>query len=263
MLLNNYTIRNSNPGREFGGETNPYRQFKGSSFSSFWIIDANPNQEKSNQQQLDKSAFFNGYRPPYSLWLSPKSGGLATQNQILCSAAFSGSIAGGLNAVANLTGSAVLSATMQLIVQAAANITAGAVLSGTIVGVGVMSTAITAGASLTATLQSIGNIVAAITAGATLSATPYAIGNMQVNITSDTELSPASLAAAVWNALAADFNSAGTMGELQNMIDALNKLAGLDLSNPMTVTTTDIDVDTIHIDITGDGTTTSTLTRTT
>jgi hypothetical protein len=49
-----------------------------------------------------------------------------------------------------------------------------------------------------------------------LSATPRAIGNLSGDITPFTELSPQSLAAAVWSALAAQFNEAGTMGQLLN-----------------------------------------------
>jgi hypothetical protein len=49
-----------------------------------------------------------------------------------------------------------------------------------------------------------------------LSATPRAIGVLSGDITPFTELSPQSLSAAVWSALAAEYDSAGTMGELLN-----------------------------------------------
>lgn len=45
-------------------------------------------------------------------------------------------------------------------------------------------------------------------------------------------------------------------------IDELHKLQGLDISNPMTVTSTSRNVGTIALDITGDGVTTTTVTRT-
>ena len=49
-----------------------------------------------------------------------------------------------------------------------------------------------------------------------LSATPRAIGVLSGDITPFTELSPQSLSAAVWSALATQYNVAGTMGEKLN-----------------------------------------------
>jgi hypothetical protein len=49
-----------------------------------------------------------------------------------------------------------------------------------------------------------------------LSATPRAIGNLSGDITPFTELSPQSLSAAVWQALASAYNTPGSMGELLN-----------------------------------------------
>lgn len=94
------------------------------------------------------------------------------------------------------------------------------------------------------------------------------------DITPYTELSPESLAAAVWNALSSAYEIAGTMGALLNTagsggldpalvakIEELWQLAGLDSSNPMTVTPTSRTVDAVNLLITGDGTTTTTVTR--
>jgi hypothetical protein len=47
-------------------------------------------------------------------------------------------------------------------------------------------------------------------------ATPRATGNLEGHITPFTELSPQSLAAAVWQALSAEYNDAGTMGNKLN-----------------------------------------------
>jgi hypothetical protein len=53
-----------------------------------------------------------------------------------------------------------------------------------------------------------------------LSATPRAIGNLSGDITPFTELSPQSLSAAVWEALASAYNTPGSMGELLNSAGA-------------------------------------------
>jgi len=78
------------------------------------------------------------------------------------------------------------------------------------------------------------------------------------NITPYTELSPENLAAAVWNALASAYETAGTMGALLNTagsggldpalvekIEELWRLAGLDSANPLVVTSTSRDAGTI------------------
>lgn len=49
------------------------------------------------------------------------------------------------------------------------------------------------------------------------SATPKALGNLEGAITPYTELSPQNLAAAVWQALAAEYNDSGTMGNKLNL----------------------------------------------
>lgn len=73
--------------------------------------------------------------------------------------------------------------------------------------------------SFTVGPSTLGAIVSAIGSSSVVfddSATLIATGNMTGAITPFTELSPESLAAAVWNAISADFNLANTMGELLN-----------------------------------------------
>lgn len=67
-------------------------------------------------------------------------------------------------------------------------------------------------ATLGAIVDALGN--AAITW--TQAATPSAIGHMSGDITPFTELSPQNLAAAVWQAMAAEYNASGTMGNKLN-----------------------------------------------
>lgn len=86
-------------------------------------------------------------------------------------------------------------------------------LAGALSAVG--STAITVTVN-NATLGAIVDAIGATLIQITTSATPRATGNMVGNITPFTELSPQSLAAAVWNAIAAEYTESGTMGELMN-----------------------------------------------
>jgi hypothetical protein len=124
------------------------------------------------------------------------------------------------------------------------------------------------------------------------SATPSAKANIQAIITPFTELSPESLAANVWNSIAAKYNITGTMGQKLNLassggvdyeqlsnaiweslqvsyqdpdtlggiisilndkVDELHKLQGLDPNNPMTVTKTSRMTGSIELELSGDG----------
>ena len=82
-------------------------------------------------------------------------------------------------------------------------------------GAGFVGITITDGAPLLALLVPMSSTAGTLT----LSATPDLRGtaSLEADITPYTELSPESLAASVWNSLAADYNEAGTMGEIMNM----------------------------------------------
>lgn len=51
------------------------------------------------------------------------------------------------------------------------------------------------------------------------------------------------------------------LAQIQELVDELHKIQGLDISSPMSVTPTTRDAGTIHLDITGDGETITTVTR--
>ena len=160
-----------------------------------------------------------GHLAPSSWVLPYKPGAMSSFTQCVVTVT-----PGTLNLAAgrNLSGSTTVTVTVdpaagQLIVSASGSTSItfnlSAQLAGALSAVG--STAIT----VTVNNPTLGAIVDAV--GATLvqittSATPRATGNMVGNITPFTELSPQSLAAAVWNAIAAEYTESGTMGELMN-----------------------------------------------
>ena len=119
---------------------------------------------------------------------------------------------------AALTGSGTISsATVQLVVSMVASLSAsGTITKAQAVAILQMVANIDGTASLTSALTAIGHLVATVTADASMSPTMNATANMEADITPFTELSPESLAASVWNSIAADYNSSGTMGEKLN-----------------------------------------------
>ena len=152
-----------------------------------------------------KSAVPVGHLHP-SAWLMPRqSGGLAGSTSAALST--SGEIAGGLNGEASATMALSTSAE----VQAIGALTTSATIGG----------AVLASGSATMSLSTAGTINAAANlSGSTsmiLSTTASAIGvGYLVGEEEGGELTAASIAAAVWAALAAANNGAGTMGEKLN-----------------------------------------------
>lgn len=199
----------------------PLRQIGGSpgTFRSMWGRGDRMNQSVGQGISSKLAGIPSGHLAP-SAWVLPyKPGAMSSFTQCVVRVT-----PGTLNLAAgrNLSGSTTVTVTVdpaaaQLIVSASGSTSItfnlSAQLAGALSAVG--STAIT----VTVNNPTLGAIVDAV--GATLvqittSATPRATGNMVGNITPFTELSPQNLAAAVWSALAAQFNEAGTMGQLLN-----------------------------------------------
>jgi hypothetical protein len=91
-----------------------------------------------------------------------------------------------------------------------------------------------------------------------LAVVPYATGSLVADITGQSELSPQSLAAAVWSALAAQFNDAGTMGQKLNAAASgnidYNTLADAIIA-AMNASPPDVNIARINgLDVDGDGT---------
>lgn len=178
-------------------------------------------------------------------------------------------ISSAITGAANLTGSGeITNAALGLIVTALADLagsgTVGADMSSVIVGTcaivgscslspeaygAMIATANLAGTGdLVAAIQALGNAVAAITASADVAGSLNAPATMSADIAATGDvLTTQSIAAAVWNALAAQFAAAGTMGEAvqggggalsptqATMLRELYELMGLDPTKPLVV----------------------------
>lgn len=194
-----------------------------------------------------------GARPPASWVISPKSGGIASRNEMagegLVSAA---NLAGGLYGEATIAGAGDLACTMNLVVQAVATIAGTGTLSADVVGSLALSASLAGTGDLVGSLLALADAVATLNGSGSLAGTPYATGGLSAAITSEGELlTTGNVAAAVWNAVAASFVTAGSMGEALNtagsgglsptqatMLLELYRLAGLDPTLPLVVTAT-------------------------
>lgn len=213
MLLQNYNVFNANPGRAIGGPTDPTILFHPSTIQNFYLGEAVVISE------TDKSSFNNGYVPPYSWSVAPKSGGIAANTTINGAGQINfANLAGGLNAVAALTGSGdITNAALALVLSAVATIGGSGDLSANIIGKLEAVATIAGTGDITAALGALASLISDLTGSGDLSADITADGSISadINVTGDL-LTTANVGAAVWNALAAAFNDPGTMGELLN-----------------------------------------------
>lgn len=205
------------------------------------------------------------------------------------------SISGGVDMSAALSGAGDLSAVADLIIAMGINLSGSGDLDATAVGGITMSVdfdgagdlsadingrrniavSLSGSGDLEADMSALGNMLVALSGSGDLESFMAAYGDMSIDIaTSGSGLSVGAIVDGIWNAVAANYDTSGTMGELLNlaasgglspeqiaMLTELWKLAGLDASNPMTVTTTSRTAGDIDLEITGDGVTTTTVTR--
>lgn len=161
-----------------------------------------------------------GYRNPGAWILPQKAGALSAHNIILGEGDLTAAIAGGKNAEAMLTGQGDLTGVGALIVSLVASLTGSGTISSaallaylqlaaTLAGTGDLTGAATALAHAAAVLDGEGDVAGTtvLTALGTLAA--------QITVTGAT-LTTGNVGQAVWSAIAASNNEAGTMGEKLN-----------------------------------------------
>lgn len=214
MLLGNYSALSKHPGRDIGGGS----------------IGLGMNRKDYNKTSMargifnytswqKKSGIPDGYRPPYC-WVIPQyDGALAARNNLVGLGSVSASVAGGLNAAAALTGSGTISAaTLQLIVSLVASLTGSGTVSASDLRAYLNAVASLSGSgSLAASSSAIAWLYAATDGvGSFSSAVASALGELSATILSYGELTPEGLRDAVWNAIAANFDVPGSMGEKMN-----------------------------------------------
>jgi hypothetical protein len=199
----------------------PLRQIGGSpgTFRSMWGRGDRMNQSVGEGIPSKLAGIPSGHLAPSSWVLPYKPGAMSSFTNLVVTVT-----PGALNLAAgvNITGSTTVTITVnpadgQLIVSASGSTSITFNLAGDLAGA--LSASGNADITFTVDNATLGAIVDAV--GAALvqfsnSATVRATGNLSGDITPFTELSPQSLSAAVWEALASAYNAPGTMGELLN-----------------------------------------------
>jgi hypothetical protein len=209
MLKQNGSILTQMPMRFIGGAVCADR--------AFWSRPGELSNARNGFGNL--AAIPQGHLAP-SAWQMPyKGGGMSSFTDLRASASLNSlNLAAGINIEGSTSAALTVGiADLQLIVSANGAVTITATVNGTIAGAlsgsgSTSATATVSNATLGAIVDALGTAIAAASASATIKA----LGNMEGEITPFTELSPQNLAAAVWSALSAENDTAGTMGALLN-----------------------------------------------
>ena len=217
MLLGNYSVLHKSPGRFFAGSTTSVEPQASSNWNKSGAA-------RNSLYVSQRTAALVLYAIPSGnyagkTWMLPQKSG-EMQSRFDAVARMSGTAAGARGV--NLTASSsvvfsVANADLQLVVSASGSATvtfsASSALAGALQATGGTSFSFTLPAT---TLGAIINAQASASFALSGAGTPRAVGSLAGDITPFTELSPQNLAAAVWSAIAASNNTAGTMGSKLN-----------------------------------------------
>lgn len=213
MLIANYSIINQICGHNHSGITNPLKWIRPHVMRGYFTYaDEGPNDE-----QIRRDSFPTGTNPPYSLIMGDGGTLLVSSNTTDGVGALTGNAAMGRAIASTIAGTGALTSNLSLIIQlACADLNGIGGLSASMSGIIQMASTLAGSGNLAASLQLISYVVCNMSGSGAVTATLRGTASLEADITPFTTLSPESLAAAVWNALAANFNDAGTMGEKMN-----------------------------------------------
>lgn len=214
MLIANYSIINQLCGHNHSGLTNPL-QWIGPHIMRGYYTYSNSG---PNGDTVKRDSFPTGTNPPYSLVMGDKGTLLVSSNTTNGVGVMTAGLAMGRAIAAALSGTGTISAAnLSLIVQLACSaLTGTGALTASMKGVVQMASTLAGSGQITSALQLLAGIVCNMTGSGGITATLRGTASLEADISPFTELSPESLAAAVWNAVAGSFNEAGTMGEKMN-----------------------------------------------
>lgn len=218
MLLGNYNVFLKNPITYLGGDSTSGVTGLRVNWNAPGVAKLRYYGENWVAGVADRCGVPANYSAPYSWNLPPHSGGMGSNVGIQTTSELAVTMAAGKALEAALTGSGTISSgTIQLVVSMVADLSAsGTITNAQAVAILQMVADLNGTGSVAGTLRALGHLIAGINAAASMSPQMNATANMEADITPFTELSPESLAASIWNSVAADYDATGTMGEKLN-----------------------------------------------
>jgi hypothetical protein len=211
MLLTNYSYITKILGRQFGGLTSPVKYFRPEVHRNFF----NPD-DSTNLDSISKDSFPTGANSPYAYVLGDKGALLSATTQLNGTGDFDASLTQGINIESTINGtSSISTSNLSLIVQLASSLAgSGDITSASLVGTIALAGALSGSGSVASSLSLISNMNAALAGSGSIIGTLRGTLDLEATIyVNQSEATVQQLVEGVWNALVADFNNAGTMGE--------------------------------------------------
>jgi hypothetical protein len=220
-LIGNYSVYDKQPLKYIGGANAVTAIHAGNrgNFSQSGRVRSRMMQDQTTTA-LEYYALPNGAYPSLTWFIPQQAGQIGSSNQIYGLGSIVANLAGARNATADLTGSGtVTNAFLSLIADLIASLTGAGDISPppNLLALLNLSGDLTGAGAITAVLEAIASVQADLSGTGTLTLVPYATGELSADITGESVLSPQNLAAAVWQALAAQYNDSGTMGNKLNL----------------------------------------------
>lgn len=176
MLLNNYAIRNANQSRALGGNLDPTYSYNLNRMYTFYV-GANNVVDVTDRMSIPAE----GYRPPYSLVLAPKAGGMSMYTAGDGEVSATGVM--GMFTTADLAGiGQITNAAMGLTVEMIATLAGTGSLTASVIGALEASATLNGSGSLTGDIGALAGMVADLLGSGTLTGTEVALGLMEAAI---------------------------------------------------------------------------------
>ncbi len=173
--------------------------------------------DTTDASQFSRASFPTGTEPPYSWLLAPKGGELSSTTYLGGTGTLTGSLAMGKTMTADLTGAGDVVGSLSLITSLIADLSGSGSLTGDLSLTLSLAADLVGSGDLAGALSLLIKLEADLTGSGTLSANLKGLASLAANIyVNQSEATVQELVAGVWNALAADYNTSGTMGEKMN-----------------------------------------------
>lgn len=214
-LLGNYSIILKTPATFIGGtQVSNVRNAFGGSGQNLQMYYG----EGENSGLPLTASLPTGTEPPYSYHLAEKGGELSSTTLINGTSSISASLANGINIVSALEGSGTVSnAGLSLVTSMIATIACSGTLTGSMVGTIQMAADLAGSGDITGALGMLSGLTANLSGEGALTSDLRGTLSMAADIyVNQSEATVQQIVDAVWNALAAEYNLSGTMGNKLN-----------------------------------------------
>ena len=212
MLLGNYSLLNKNPHKLVSslGNLNTGSYWQPSACRGLYTSEADGG-------RLEHACVPTGAEPPYVIMFAPKGGELSATTYVRGEGSITSSLILGKLMTASLSGSGDVTSSMSLITSLLADLSGSGTLSGS------LSTTLSLAANLVGSGDLAGSLKLLIPLAANLTGTGAITSDLKGNLdmeaiiyVNQSEATVTQIVDAVWNAVAADYNTSGTMGQKLN-----------------------------------------------